>query len=319
MTTEHGPRRFDPPTGISEAAQEALRAQQQLVMPDIPLDDHEAWTAWIKEQDDLAAASHPSSAADEAALRPEPASFGGVPGTVLVPAHVQDFDVAPIVVEIHGGALVMCGGDLSWRVSVTWAKSRDAVTWVPDYRMPPQHPYPAALDDCVETYRAALAARSASQILVSGVSAGGNLAAALMLRIKADGLPMPAGLVLVTPEVDLTESGDSFGTNDGLCSLPSSLMSLNRLYAGDASLTDPFVSPLFGDVSGFPATLLTSGTRDLFLSNTVRMHRQLLAAGVPAELHVFEAMPHGSFTGSTPEDLDLQATVRRFERRQLAQ
>lgn len=317
MTSEPGPRRFDPPGGISDAARDALAALEQMVVPDIPVEDHQAWSAWITEQDEGTASAYPESAAVEAGLRREPASFGGVPGNVLVPQDLEDPDAAPVVVEVHGGGLVFCGGDLSWRVSVTWAKSRDAVTWVPDYRMPPKHPYPAALDDCVATYRAALSVRPPEQILVSGVSAGGNLAAALMLRIKAEGLPMPAGLILVTPEVDLTESGDSFRTNDGLCRL-ASLTALNRLYAGTEHLADPYLSPLFGDLTGFPPTLLTTGTRDLFLSNTVRMHRVLLAAGVPAELHVFEAMPHGSFTGSTPEDLDLQATLLAFERRQLA-
>lgn len=314
--TERGPRRFDPPAGISSEARAALSALQRVVIPALPLEDGEAWAAWIKEQDDATAAVYPESVASDAGLLREPAAFGGVPGNVLVPAHLKDPDSAPIVVEIHGGGLVLCGGDLSWRVSVTWAKSRDAVTWVPDYRMPPAHPYPAPLDDCVATYRAALEVRPASQILVSGVSAGGNLAAASMLRIKAEGLPMPAGLVLVTPEVDLTESGDSFRTNDGLCSL-ASLMAFNRLYADGANLADPYLSPLFGELTGLPPTLLTTGTRDLFLSNTVRMHRRLLAAGVPAELHVFEGMPHGSFTGSAPEDLDLLASISKFAQRRL--
>ena len=89
-------------------------------------------------------------------------------------------------------------------------------------------------------------------------------------------------------------------------------MPVNLLYAAGRDLTDPYVSPLFGDFSkGFPPTLLASGTRDLFLSNTVRMHRKLRAAGVAAELHVFEAMPHGGF-GGAPEDRELAREVRRF-------
>lgn len=95
-------------------------------------------------------------------------------------------------------------------------------------------------------------------------------------------------------------------------------MTVNLLYAGGRDLDHPHLSPLFGDLRGLPPTLLVSGTRDLFLSNTVRMHRALLAAGVEAELHVFEAMPHGNFGGSTPEDGELQAQVRRFEVIQLA-
>ena len=87
---------------------------------------------------------------------------------------------------------------------------------------------------------------------------------------------------------------------------------MNQLYAGGHDLADPYLSPLFGDFTpAFPPTFLQAGTRDLFLSNTVRMHRKLRSAGVDAELHVFEAMPHGGFFGA-PEDAELDAEVRRF-------
>ena len=185
------------------------------------------------------------------------------------------------------------------------------ITWAPDYRMPPHHPYPAALDDCIAVYRAALEARSPEDIVVSGASAGGNLAAALLLRARDEGLPMPGALVLLSPEVDLTESGDSFHANLGVDHVLSPLMTVNLLYANGHDLADPYLSPLFGDVSGFPPTFLQTGTRDLFLSNTVRMHRKLRAAGVSAELHVFEAMPHGGF-GGAPEDIEVSVELRRF-------
>jgi epsilon-lactone hydrolase len=112
--------------------------------------------------------------------------------------------------------------------------------------------------------------------------------------------------------VDLTESGDSFQTVLGIDPVLRPLMHVNRLYANGHDLAHPYLSPLFGDVTGFPPTFLQTGTRDLFLSNTVRMHRKLRAAGVEAELHVFEAMPHGGFGGSAPEDKELTAEVRHF-------
>lgn len=137
-----------------------------------------------------------------------------------------------------------------------------------------------------------------------------------MLRAKDEGLPPPAALVLLTPQVDLTESGDSFQTNHGIDTLPP-LMTANLLYANGHDLAHPYLSPLSGDLTGFPPTFLQTGTRDLFLSNTVRMHRRLLAAGVEVELHVFEAMPHGGFGGNTPEDMELAAEVKRFEEQHL--
>jgi acetyl esterase/lipase len=179
--------------------------------------------------------------------------------------------------------------------------------------MPPDHPYPAALDDCIAAYRALLDQFDAAHIVVGGASAGGNLAAALGLRARDEGLPAPAGLVLLTPEVDLTESGDSFETNRHLdVVLPQGLPGANRLYAGGHDLADPYLSPLFGDFTrGYPPTFLQAGTRDLFLSNTVRMHRALLKAGIPVELHIFEGMPHGGFGGS-PEDEELDLAVQNF-------
>lgn len=186
------------------------------------------------------------------------------------------------------------------------------VTWCPDYRMPPLHPYPAAVDDGLAVYRALLELRDAADIFVGGASAGGNLAAALLLRARDEGLPMPAALVLPTPLVDLTESGDTFQTLDGVHGGLRSQLPVNLLYANGHDLAEPSLSPLFADLTGFPPTFLSSGTRDLLLSNTVRMHRRLLAAGVEAELHVFEAMPHGGFGGSAPEDAELDAAMNGF-------
>jgi acetyl esterase/lipase len=185
------------------------------------------------------------------------------------------------------------------------------IHWAVDYRMPPLHPYPAPLDDCIAVYRALLDQRDATDIFVGGGSAGGNLAAALIARAKDEGLPLPAGLVLMSPEVDLTESGDTFATNLGVDNVLGLLMQANLLYADGRDLRDPYLSPLFADVAGFPPTFLQAGTRDLFLSNTVRMHRKLRDAGVDAELHVWEAMPHGGF-GGAPEDLDVRIELRRF-------
>ena len=118
--------------------------------------------------------------------------------------------------------------------------------------------------------------------------------------------------MLNTPEVDLTESGDSFSTNLGVDPILSLLLPVNELHAGGHDPGHPHLSPLFADLAGFPPTVLTTGTRDLFLSNTVRMHRALRRVGVEAELHVLEAAPHGNFFGMAPENHELDAEVRRF-------
>lgn len=235
--------------------------------------------------------------------------------TIHIATPDQPFDERYALIDLHGGALVVGGGEACRLGARRQADQHVLRCYGVDYRMPPEHPYPAALDDCLATYRFLLEHHAASHIAICGRSAGGNLAAAMLLRARDEGLPMPASLVLLSPEVDLTESGDSFQTNEMIdVVLPRGLRSNNLLYANGADLAAPYLSPLFGDLHGFPPTFLQTGTRDLFLSNTVRMHRALLKAGVDAELHVFEAMPHGGFMGGTPEDRELEAEISRFVR-----
>lgn len=282
------------------------------------IDDTEGWLGLIGAMDGGIRPFYESALPPDGALVRDELNIAGVPTYALRPSHIPEGPGRPLFIEIHGGALYLGGGELSWMAAASHAAGRGGTTWAPDYRMPPLHPFPSALDDLMVVYRAALVDRLPAQIIVSGASGGGNLAAALLLRAKDEGLPMPAGLVLLTPELDLTESGDTFVTNDGIDPILTSLMPVNLLYANGEDLAHPYVSPLFGKLDGLPPTFLQSGTRDLFLSNTVRMHRRLLAAGVPTELHIFEAMPHGSFGGSAPEDQELLAEVRRFEAEQLA-
>ena len=309
--------RFIPvPNSVSEPAQQFLALGFSMggdIAPQ-PSDprDVEGWRAMIKATDEaLIAVTNMLPAVPASTV--QRASVGDVPVFVLTPDGVPDDPNQPTYFDIHGGALIMGGGEACLALATKIAAMVRMRTWSVDYRMAPDHPYPAALDDCISAYRALLDVQSPERIVVGGGSAGGNLAAALMLRARDEGLPLPAAVVLLTPEADLTESGDSFATNLGIDPvLQSSLADSIALYAGDHDLTDPYLSPLFGDYSPpFPPTLIQSGTRDLFLSNAVRLHRTMRAAGVEAELHVFEAMPHGGFWGA-PEDADLAQEVRRF-------
>ena len=188
-----------------------------------------------------------------------------------------------------------------------------ARVWSVDYRMAPDHPFPTPLDDLIAAYRVLLDERRPEEIIVGGASAGGNLSAALLLRAKDEGLPMPAAVVFNTGAFDATGSGDSWHTNDGLDNLLSgSVQRSVDLHTGGHDPHHPYLSPLYGDVSGFPPAILTTGTRDMLLSDNVRMHRHLRAAGVAAELHVWEASGHGGFLGMAPEDADRFAELRRF-------
>ncbi|WP_284984478.1 alpha/beta hydrolase [Arthrobacter sp. efr-133-TYG-118] len=229
---------------------------------------------------------------------------------VGVPEELSSAD-GRVYFAIHGGGFTD-GGGLAARLSAGLvAGSHGITTWTIDYRLLPDHPFPAGLDDCVEAYRLLLETHDPASIIIGGQSAGGNLAASVLLRAQMEGLPLPAGLVLNCPGVDLTMSGDSLSVND--FGNGSDFSGALALYAGSADPSDPLLSPLYGEFAAdWPPTLLVTGTRDFLLSDTVRMHRALLDAGVDAELHVFEAAVHGIFAGQAPEDHAVVAQVRRF-------
>ena len=320
MTTDgdthlvHIPARAIPvPAHLSPEAQAMLSLPPLGDAPATPSpDDKDGWRARTAAQNEMVLAQFAPRAAKVDAVVAD-RRIDGVPVYVITPAGTSPDDHR-VFLEIHGGALVMGNGECCRAMGLTAIPRTGVTTLAVDYRMPPDHPYPAALDDCITVYRALLEHHDPRDVIVGGNSAGGNLAAALLLRARDEGLPLPAAAVLLTPEVDLTESGDSFHTNLGLDSvLTSSLMATNLLYADGHDLAHPYLSPLFGDfTTGFPPTFLQSGTRDLFLSNAVRMHRALRAAGIDSELHVFEAAPHGAFLGTAPEDAELDREVRRF-------
>ncbi|HEY1750829.1 MAG TPA: alpha/beta hydrolase [Caulobacteraceae bacterium] len=320
MADDQGPaamelasRRVPLPAALSEAARAMLATPRPAQGAYPPLADHDGWRRLIAARNE---ASAQMSAPFAARLKADVVrhDLGGVAAYRATPQAQRLIGDDHVVLDIHGGALLFGGGEGNVRFSTAAIALRTGrAAYGVDYRVPPDHPYPAALDDCVGAYRALLAEVPAGRIVVSGTSAGGNLAAALLLRARDEGLPMPAGALLLTPELDLTESGDSFDTLMGLdVVLSARLMEMNQLYAGGADLAHPYLSPLFGDAAGFPPTLLQAGTRDLFLSNAVRMHRKLRVAGVRAELHVWEGMPHAGFGGLTPEDREVSAELQAF-------
>jgi acetyl esterase/lipase len=308
----HLPARDIPiPTSVSPEAQ-AVMAMPPMEMDDFPaLEDLDAWREMILTHD----AAIEAMMAERSASAPveiDEIDLGPVRVYDIRPNDVED-DVH-VYLDIHGGAFIYGSGATCRAMGIGTATRNATRAWAVDYRMPPDHPFPAALDDCLAAYRSLLEGRQADQIIVGGASAGGNLAAALVLRARDEGLPLPAGVVLLTPGVDLTGSGDSFQTNLGLDPLlRGNEAGAFSLYAGEHDLTDPSISPLYGDFEkGFPPTILTTGTRDLLLSDTVRMHRALRNAGVAAELHVTEAAGHGGFFGLAPEDHAITLEIRRF-------
>ena len=313
--TIHLPARDIPiPRSVSAEAQ-AVLSMAPLPAPERPpIEDVDAWRSTIAEHDAAIAAMLQVRTAGTDATTGE-RDVGGVRVYEIVPHGVEASD-RRVYLDIHGGEFIFGAGECCRSMAIGTAARLGARVWSVDYRMPPDHPFPAGLDDCVTVYAALVAERDPGEIIVGGASAGANLAAALILRARDEGLPLPAAAVLQTPAVDLTSSGDSLQTNRGLDPLITDGDSPGiRMYAAGRELTEPHLSPLYGDLAaGFPPTILTTGTRDMLLSDTVRMHRALRAAGVAAELHVTEAGGHGGFFGMAPEDEAITVEVRRFLR-----
>lgn len=311
-------REIPVPTTVSAEAQAFLARGPMIAGPAIPHTDKDAWRAYVAQVE----AVMTQVGAARAAAFPAEIVEHRLPNCTLyevIPASLDPAQADKALLHVHGGAFIIGSGMSAAYTAQTHASLTGLRSFSVDYRMPPDHPYPAGLNDCLDAYCFLLERYDAARIGFEGSSAGANLVAALALRARDAGLPLPGACVMHTAGVDLTAAGDTFHTNaqiDTVLTEPQPETML--LYAGGHDLADPYLSPLFGDFTrGFPPSILVSGTRDLLLSPTVLMHRALLRAGIEAELHVFEAMPHGGLGGTSPEDRELQAQIAAFLKRKL--
>jgi epsilon-lactone hydrolase len=202
-------------------------------------------------------------------------------------------------VYVHGGGYLGGGGEAGLDEAILLAHYARMKIISVDYRRPPEHLFPAAVDDAMTVWREVVRTVEPKSAGMGGASAGGGLAMAVVMKLRDLKLPLPGAVFAGSPWADLTNSGDSAVTNECLDVVLSGkgewLLAAGRLYAGTHDIRDPLISPVFGDFSHFPATILVTGTRDFLLSDTVRVHRKLRRAGVEADLLVFEAMSHGDF------------------------
>jgi monoterpene epsilon-lactone hydrolase len=253
----------------------------------------------------------------------EAAQIGGVNVFIITPADLPLPNRDRLLVHVHGGGYVLYPGEAGAGEAMLMAGYGGFKVVSVDYRMAPDFPFPAALDDAMAVWRALLAEHDPRKMAIFGSSAGGGLTLAMILKAKADGLPLPAALAPGTPWADLTGSGDSIMTNafvdNALVSSTGWAGAAAILYAGGRDLRDPLLSPIYGDFSGFPPAILTSGTRDLFLSHTVRVHRKLRQAGNEAILQVFEGQSHAQFLDPfVPETEEAFGEIALFLGRHLA-
>lgn len=226
----------------------------------------------------------------------ESTTIAGVKAFIVTPALIPPKNQDRVLLHFHGGVRVFNPGEAGTREAILMAGFAGYRVFSVDYRMPPDFPFPAALDDAVAVYRELIRTTKPENIGIFGASAGGSLTLTTLLRAKMENLPMPGAIAPGTPTVDLSKTGDTLFTNAGVDNILGTQDGFIRatalLYANGRDLRDPLLSPIYGDVRGFPPAILTSGTRDLYLSNTVRMHRKLRAAGVEAVLQVWEGQSH---------------------------
>nr|3K6K_A Chain A, Esterase/lipase [uncultured bacterium]3K6K_B Chain B, Esterase/lipase [uncultured bacterium]3K6K_C Chain C, Esterase/lipase [uncultured bacterium]3K6K_D Chain D, Esterase/lipase [uncultured bacterium] len=217
--------------------------------------------------------------------------LGGVPCI----RQATDGAGAAHILYFHGGGYISGSPSTHLVLTTQLAKQSSATLWSLDYRLAPENPFPAAVDDCVAAYRALLkTAGSADRIIIAGDSAGGGLTTASMLKAKEDGLPMPAGLVMLSPFVDLTLSrwsNSNLADRDFLAE-PDTLGEMSELYVGGEDRKNPLISPVYADLSGLPEMLIHVGSEEALLSDSTTLAERAGAAGVSVELKIWPDMPH---------------------------
>ncbi len=218
-------------------------------------------------------------------------TVGGIPAIVATPTKIRP---DRHILYVHGGAYVVGSPKSHIAMCARLAKRAAATVTVIDYRLAPEHPYPAAVDDCVAAYRAIIAGVDPSLVTIAGDSAGGGATLATLGALRAVGDPMPAAVYVLSPWADLTASGESIVTREPFDPMfdGNGLIEAAQTYAGNTPLDDPGVSPLFADPTGYPPTLIQTGMDEILLSDSTRLAERYEAAGVDIRLDLRDEMWH---------------------------
>jgi acetyl esterase/lipase len=221
-----------------------------------------------------------------------------------------------VFLYLHGGAYALGSCDSHRALATRIAAAARVDTLLPEYRLAPEHPFPAGLEDCVAAYRALLDdGYEADDIIVGGDSAGGGLTVATMLQLRHGGVDLPRATVLLSPFLDMTASGESMQSRAGQDPWfePESIEVVIGHYCPDEDLRNPLLSPVFANVAGLPPSLIQVGDDEILLSDSTRFADKLREAGIDVELEVFPDMWHvfQLFVGKMPES---QAAVDKIGR-----
>jgi acetyl esterase/lipase len=246
----------------------------------------------------------------------EETTTAGVRTDIITPLETPAENRDRVLINLHGGGFVSDSGSLIEGIPICNLTKTKVVSVY--YRLAPESPFPAAVDDVVAVYKELLKTYKPHSIGIFGTSAGAILTAEVAVRFKQLGLPEPAALGMFSMLADYTRPSDSraFFTLDGLpgeLPVPDPTRPAPDDYVGKTDRKNPVLSPIFADLHGMPPSLLVTSTRDLLLSDTSTFHRALLAAGVDAHLVVFEALPHSFwYHFGLPETKEALAIMANF-------
>ncbi len=217
-------------------------------------------------------------------------TIGGVPVERVAPQSPGK----EVVLYIHGGAFIMCSPLTHRGITQPLARYTQSEVAAVDYRLAPEHPYPAAVEDVVVVYRELIETVGPKRLTIAGDSAGGNLVLALLMAAKAEGLAMPSSAVCLSPITDFTGASESIRNNiekDAL--LPGERMhELSKLYLNGAYAREPTASPVYGDFTGLPPLLFHVGDTEILLDDSRRAVARARGCGVEAHLRIWPKLPH---------------------------
>lgn len=251
-----------------------------------------------------------------AGVRFETVNMGGVPATLVTPDELQ---TDAVLMYIHGGAYIVGRPDGYHGIGGNYAKMLGARVYMPDYRLAPEHQFPAPIDDTLRAYEWLLEQNiAASKIALAGESAGGAMVVSVMVAAKSKGLPLPAVGSSISPWANLEHTGASMSNREGLDPLNSKpvLDILARAFLGDTLANHPLASPVFADVTGLPPILVQIGENELMLSDAMRLANHLADNRVRVNLEVWPGMFHAwhFYAGMLAEGQQaLESSVRFIE------
>ena len=307
--TAHITRVIPVPTTISPEAQHRLAQGQSDQPTNETLAQRRSGTdTWQTGAGKASAAVFPVHIAES--------TLAGVPIRDITPTDPTPLHPKSVLINLHGGGFNSDSGSLTESIPIANLTHTRVVAVL--YRLAPEHPFPAGLDDAIAVYRELLKTYKPEHIAIYGTSAGAILTAEVAVRLKQLHLPQPAALGIFSGLGDFSQLDDSrtmYALNglSGYLALPSPGRPLDREYIGTADPRDPVLSPVFADLHGLPPTLFITSTRDLLLSGTTILHRVFLRHGVDARLIVFEALPHAFWNDvSLPESREAYTDMATF-------